>query len=221
MLGYGGDVAGRQCIHQLVISTLAVTRAGCVPPGSVLGDPTVGTDGTIVFSRVDGANTAQRCKRLFTWPPGGTSVLPLSGVRACVQWSGAVVDNGRVWSEVQPERENVAYAKAYAQRTDGRRIDLGPIVTGTIEPCGNWIYWKAPANHRAGGPEAVYRWRPDTPIQTVRPPADTNTVLTPPTCSGTTLTIREDHLQPPPPPDPTPPPDRTSSYGLRRTMVNG
>ena len=193
----GDDAAGRQCLHRLTISTLAVTGAGCVPRGSVLGDPAVGTDGTIVYSRVDGANTSARCKRLFRWEPGGTSVVPLAGVQACAQWSGAALANGLVWSEVRPNRDNIAYSNAYAQPTDGRRVDLGPIVTGTIEPCGAWIYWKAPADRRAGGPEAIYRWRPGTRIEAVRPPADTNTVLTPPTCSGTTLTIREDHLQPP------------------------
>ena len=191
------DPAGRQCLHRLAIDTLAVERAGCVPRASVLGDPTVGADGTIVFSRVDGANTTKRCKRLYTWKPGGTAVVPLAGVRSCAQWSGAAVADSIIWSEVSPERDNLAYAQAYAQPTDGRRLDLGLIVTGTLEPCGPWVYWKAPANHRPGGPEAIYRWRPDTPVQTVRPPPDSNTVLTPPTCSGTTLTIREDHLQPP------------------------
>lgn len=198
VLGYvADDPAGRQCLHRLSIDTLAVARAGCVPRGSVLGDPSVAADGTIVYSRVDGVNTSARCKRLFRWTPGGTAVVPLTGVRRCTQWSGASVPNGTVWSEVRPDRDNIAYANSYAQPTDGRRVDLGPIVTGTLEPCGSWIYWKAPADRRAGGPEAIYRWRPNTPVETVHPPADSNTVLTPPTCSGTTLTIREDHLQPP------------------------
>lgn len=193
----GDDPAGRQCMHRLTVSTLAVQKAGCVPKGTVLGDPALGPDNSVTYSQVDGANTGKRCKRLLHWPAGPAAPAAVAGVRSCAQWSGAQLAGGALWSEVVPGQEDIAYAHAYARAADGKRTDLGLIVTGTIEPCAGWIYWKAPANHKPGGREAIYRWRPGTAPETVHPAAQPETVLSPPHCTGTYLTLRLDTLQPP------------------------
>ncbi len=194
----GDDDAGQQCMHRLAIDTLAVQQAGCVPPGSVLGDPAVGPDGAITYSRVDAPNSAKRCKRLFHWPAGAAQPTAVTGVRGCAQWSGAVVAGGTVWTEVEPTKQNVVYARGFTRTADGTRTDLGLTVTGTIEPCAGWVYWKAPANGRDGGPEAIYRWKPGiAQPETVFAPPKTDAVLSPPSCAGPYITVRLDRIQPP------------------------
>jgi hypothetical protein len=188
----GGDRAGKQCLHRVVIDTLAVETAGCVPKGIVIGDPQVSADGTVTFNQ----STQTRCKRLYRWPAGTATVLRIAAVRDCQQWSGAVVPGGEVWSETQPALRNVLYSRGYARDATGQRIDLGVILTDTIRPCRDWIYWNAPANHRPGGPEALYRWRPGRYVEQRLAPYRADAKPTAVNCSGDQITVRIDTLQP-------------------------
>jgi hypothetical protein len=191
------DPSGRQCIHRLAIASLSVQRAGCVPRGTVLGDPTVGADSSVTYSAVEAPGTPKRCKHLFHWPAGGTGVMAVPAVRECAQWNGALAGGGMVWAEVGQASTSMAYADGWARTPDGDRLDLGLTVTGTIEPCAGWIYWKAPVNGRPGGLEAIRRWRPGDDAEEVLRAASTNEVLSPPVCSGSLLVARIDTLDPP------------------------
>jgi hypothetical protein len=80
----------------------------------------------------------------------------------CLGWSSAVADELVAWDEADPASETFATSHGYVL-ADGRRTELGPMVTDTLVACGSSFYWVEidDLGHR------IERWTRSAGVQTV------------------------------------------------------
>ncbi|MEU4392369.1 hypothetical protein [Kribbella sp. NPDC023855] len=189
------DAKRRSCLVIAELATLTSRTVSCVADPGYIADPVVSGD-SVTFSEITAPETSRRCKRLLTVGlTGGAAVRPVAAAKNCLQWSGASLRGATVWSEVGPTDPDQYQSTAYVRETAGGPArSLGPIVTDTIVPCGNWIHWEVRLVTEGVERFQLHRWQPGIarPQRIYATPPDA--ALTPPTCQDGTLIVEVAHL---------------------------
>jgi hypothetical protein len=188
------DAKRRSCLVIAELATLTSRTVSCVADPGYVADPVVSGD-SVTFSEITAPETSRRCKRLLTVGLNGGTVRPVAAAKNCLQWSGATLHGATIWSEVGPTDPDQYQSNAYVRETAGGPArSLGPIVTDTIVPCGNWIHWEVRTVTEGVERFQLHRWQPGIarPQRIYATPPDA--ALTPPTCQDGNLIFEVAHL---------------------------
>ncbi|MGH3357902.1 MAG: hypothetical protein ACRDO7_03805 [Nocardioidaceae bacterium] len=107
--------------------------------------------------------------------------------RKCWAMTAVVGDGFVAWDEQDPQAEYKEVARLYARTETGEKVELGQDMAATLEPCGEWLYWKA---NPVGDVEVVRRWKPGTGVEVVYR-GSPRYASTDPVCHGDQMTLLE------------------------------
>ncbi|WP_028658795.1 hypothetical protein [Nocardioides insulae] len=159
-----GTSAIGMCQRVLELESRVDRPVGCAPEGGVIADAVAGRD-RVGFSTLRDPASGRRCKqlRIAGLDGDGAAAVPLH--RDCLGWSLALSDGGFAWDEMDPRREDLATARAYAL-AGGIPVELGEAVTDTLVGCGDGFYWLV----EDGRGVRIDAWHPESGVTTVRRP---------------------------------------------------
>ncbi len=188
------DAKRRSCLVVAELATLKSRTVNCVADPGYVADPVVSGD-SVTFSEITSPETTRRCKRLLTASLAGGVAKPVAAAKNCIQWSGASLRGATVWSEVGASDPDQYQSTGYIRETvGGPARSLGPIVTDTIVPCGNWIHWEVRTITEGAERFQLLRWQPGTPRPQRLYATPPDAAITPPTCQNNNLIIEVAHL---------------------------
>jgi hypothetical protein len=188
------DGRGRSCLMIAELASLKTRNVACVADPGYVADPVVSAD-SVTFSEITAPSSPQRCKRLFTVALSGGAARPIAAAKNCIQWSGASLRGATVWSEVGASDPDQYQSKAYLRAGgDSAAQSLGPIVTGTIIACGNWIHWEVRTVVNGAESFQIQRWQPGIARPQRIYATAPEVALTAPACQANTLIVEAAHL---------------------------
>jgi hypothetical protein len=194
-LGYltGLPDEGGICFRVVDLTNLETRKLQCAPADVTLGDVAL-HDGIAVISRlVHPLAPKQRCKTLevIDLASGHHDAAvehDIADHAHCLAWDGVAVGDALAWDQADPNSEMIQFGHGFVRTADGTIQPLGTLLTDTMVPCGDALYWLTGRHDQS----QVERWTPDGKIAIVYRTGPNRLATLPQCANNRWLTTRVD-----------------------------
>lgn len=120
----------------------------------------VSDDGMSVLTFPWGGSVGD-CRQRWQVALDGGAPTSIGPVASCNRFDGVVLEGWEVWSELDPEIPEQYYkAGMLADGPEGQKLSFGLMRTGSLEVCGDYIYWQIEGAGSGWSNYETLRWRP-------------------------------------------------------------
>jgi hypothetical protein len=194
-LGYftGLPEEGGMCFRVVDLPDLETKTEECAGDGVILGDVAL-HDGIAVISRlVHHLAPKRRCKtleaiHLDTGRHATAVEHDIADHAHCLAWDGVAVGDALAWDQADPNSEMIQFGHGFVRTADGTIQPLGTLLTDTMVPCGDALYWLTGRHDQS----QVERWTPDGQIAIVYRTGPNRLATLPQCANNRWLTTRVD-----------------------------
>lgn len=103
------------------------------------------------------------CRKLWNIPLDGGEPSQVGPEDECLRYDGVMLDGWEIWTQINPKMpEALPLSALLADGPDGQKLTFGFAASGSLEVCGEYLYWQKPTHMErdAEGSHQTLRWKP-------------------------------------------------------------